>query len=237
MKHVFAIAGLAALAGCAAIESEPAGPADLAQCEANFVPVEGQPVPTKALATPQGFRDVLTIGPTQMAIATLSGGTACEDMSWTAEIEDMEWLRDRRMLGWSWQGYEAFGYVVADRAGDGTIIATGERPSFSPGGRRFAAIQVSEMTFGNLEGLGVWEMEEQRTRALRVEKYEGTGPHPQFYLDNYGEWEILGWSGDSCIDFRFVAHETYPPHPRGTAPRRFHSAQDSNWEILEGACP
>jgi hypothetical protein len=71
-------------------------------------------------------------------------------------------------------------------------IETGVTPIFSPSGRRFASVDVSEAAFGAFEALGVWEVNEDSIRNLvRIEDL----------LERGYDWRLVRWASDDCIVF------------------------------------
>ena len=56
------------------------------------------------------------------AILTLSGKTVCIDTNWIETVSGARLTRDKRFLSFEWSGYEAFGFMVVDRSGAGTVM-------------------------------------------------------------------------------------------------------------------
>ena len=73
--------------------------------------------------------------------------------------------QDGRFFAFSFTGYAAEGYTLVDRRGRGeaAVIETGQAPVFSPDGRWFAAAEMTDSGFGNLNGIALWEVLPDRT--------------------------------------------------------------------------
>jgi hypothetical protein len=109
---------------------------------------------------------------------------------------------DGRYLGFAWMGYEAYGYVMVDRdapAGSESI-STGQAPTFSPDGRRFAAAELSGAGYSDLEGVGVWELGDGETAQL---VFSSALPEGQ-------DWRIDAWRGPDCVLLSGVAADWQP---------------------------
>ena len=143
----------------------------------------------KSFELPQDWSSFAAVSDTWMAVATKAGTTECVDLNWMFEGKDFEVHKDR-FVGFNWIGYEAFGYMLVDRAGTGMVLDTGERPSFSPNGYRMAALQSSESGYGGLEGFGVWYVYESGLKPIYL-----TSRVP----DSMADWRIDRWEGDACL--------------------------------------
>lgn len=244
MRSAFMLVSMLALGACSVerpavpLSQTAVGPPDLAVCQS--IPVEPMdPVefgPAEAIPVPDAFSPVVATDVSYIAVSTGSGGTVCADNSWTGEIVQMEWLRGERFLGWQWWGYEAFGYMIADRSGEGSIKDVGARPHFSPSGERMAALQLSDAGWGGLEGFAVWQVTPDGINPLSMQVSVGDGPHPQVFLNNFGQWSFVGWRGEDCMQMALDPYETSPADPRGTARRIYFAHQDNDWQIMEGRC-
>jgi hypothetical protein len=239
-----------ALAGCDAEATAPAAPLsatvspdaasaaapDIARCDAEHVKNEDEPLPGDPVVIPKAFGGIAKASALELALLTRSGATICDNNAWVSAIANMAWLREDRLLGWEWQGFEAYGYRVFDRAGQGSVIETGARPVFSPSGRRFASVEYSESGFGALSGFGVWEVRPDTLTQLGGDAtvYEGEGEtavitEPEVFTGTYGEWSISGWKGETCLGIEMrdqVGGRT-----------TFHAAQSAGWRIAPGRCP
>jgi hypothetical protein len=252
MTRAITILSLAvlALAGCDAEANPPASPLlataspnaaslaapDIARCDAQHVASEDDPIPGDPVTIPKAFGRIAKASPAELALVTQSGETICDNNAWVSAIADMAWLREDRLLGWEWQGYEAFGYRIFDRAGKGSVIETGARPVFSPGGTRFASVEYSESGFGALNGYGVWEMRPDRLAQLGGDAsvFEGEGEtarftEPDVFAGSYGEWSITGWKGETCVGIAM--------RDEGGKRTMFHAAESADWRLAPGPCP
>lgn len=242
-----------ALAGCDAEATAPATPRsakappsavpaaaaaapDIARCDAQHVQHPDDPIPGDPVAIPEAFRGVAKASPLELALLTQSGATLCDNNVWVGAIAKMEWLREERLLGWEWQGYEAYGYRIFDRAGKGTVIETGARPVFSPGGKRFASVEYSESGFGALSGYGVWEVRPVTLAQLGGDAtiFEGEGEtarftDPEVFAGTYGEWSISGWKGETCVGIVM--------RDQDGSRTTYHAAESTGWKIAPGTCP
>jgi hypothetical protein len=252
LAFLLALAALA-LTGCAAAADPPAlaparppkAPPDLARCDAQHVRREDDPLPGEPVTIPKAFRGIAKPSAVQMALLTRSGATLCHDMAWVFAIAKMGWLREDRLLGWEWYGHEVFGYTIFDRAGGGTVIETGVRPTFSPGGGRFASIEHSD--FGALGGFAVWEMGADALVRIGGEtsRWSGEGEslvliEPPFFTERYGNWSIAGWRGETCVNIAFEGQEPSADAASAeiaTVTRTFHAAESARWQITPGPCP
>jgi len=244
VKLPIALVGMGALA---AFQMErPAEPAqqsqhtapDLALCQSVPVaPMESEEFgPPEAIPVPDQFRHIVATDVTYIGVSTLSGSTVCADNSWTGEIANMEWFAGDALLGWQWWGYESFGYKIADRRGEGSIIDVGARPHFSPGGNRMASLQVSDAGWGGLEGFAVWQVTSDGLEPLSMQVAAENGVLPQVMREPFGQWSFVGWRGEDCMQMVLDPYETFPPHPRGTARRIYFAHQGNGWQITEGRC-
>ncbi|MFN3943931.1 MAG: hypothetical protein ACK4K7_03240 [Allosphingosinicella sp.] len=128
-------------------------------------------------------------GPDRLVVTGLAGQLIEVDIEWS-EPEEWHLLADGRYLGFVVGGYETHGYTLVDRAatGGGEVMDTGVEPTFSPTGRWFAAAQMSDPGWGNMEGVAVWEVLPDRT-ALRMM----TSAVP------YGsDWRVDRWATERC---------------------------------------
>jgi hypothetical protein len=213
----------------------PAAAPDIAFCDSQHVASEDDPLPGDPVTIPKAFDRIAKASAIELALLTQSGATICDNNVWVSAIANMAWLRTGRLLGWEWQGYEAYGYRIFDRAGQGTVIETGARPVFSPGGTRFASVEYSESGFGALSGYGVWEVRPDTLAQLGGDAtvFEGEGEtarftEPEVFTGTYGEWSISGWKGETCVGIAM----------RGEDGSRtpFHAAESAGWRLAPGEC-
>lgn len=238
------LVSLVALAACSAqrptapMSQAVVSPPDLAACQSiPVLPMDaGEFGPAEATPVPDAFSPVVATDVSYIAVSTRAGGTVCADNSWTSEIVQMEWLAEDRFLGWQWWGYEAFGYMIADRRGEGSIMDVGARPHFSPSRNRMAALQISDAGWGGLEGFAVWQVTPDGFAALSIQVANEDGIAPQVTTDNFGQWSFVGWRGEDCMQMALDPYETSPADPRGTARRIYYAHQDNDWQIMEGRC-
>ena len=164
------------------------------------------------------------------AILTLSGKTVCIDTNWIEQVSGARLTRDNRFLSFEWTGYEAFGFMVVDRSGAGTVIETGTTPLASPSGKRLASVDLSVSGFGGLNAFAVWQIEPVGVRQLA--KVEDDLPP--------GDWTIKGWSGETCVNLAFLPIERHPSSASemDSAPRDpWNAAQARGWKPAPGSCP
>lgn len=141
----------------------------------------------------------------RLLVRGLDGGTIEVDISEMLPA-DFEAFGGGRFLGFAFTGYEYFGYLLIDRAarGEAALIETGAVPAFSPDGRHFAAIQLSGSGWGNLEGLGIWDVSPggvtQRLFLTALPAGE--------------DWRIDGWRRAGCIALSAAAMNAEPGAPR-----------------------
>lgn len=153
------------------------------------VPRNGRLFPEAPVPVAPEFAAFVGPGDTRLAVSTLAGKTICVDLYGIQRLSRMAVTKDGRFLTFSWIGYEADGYKVIDRAGPGTVLETGARPSFSPSRQRFLAAQMSEAAFGGLEGIGVWDIGPRTSRQIVTitrEAPRGTA------------WRVERWVGEDC---------------------------------------
>jgi len=184
----------------------------------------------KPIPLPPVFDGLAKTGMDHFAVLTLDGGTVCVDTSWFEQVSSARVMRDSRFLSFEWVGYEAFGYVVVDRNGKGTVIETGNAPLTSPDGNRLASVDLSVSGFGGLNALAVWQVAPTGLRPLA--KVEEGIPA--------GDWTLRGWSGNTCVNLGFLPIETqidspeeFETHPRDP----WHAAEARRWKPAPGSCP
>jgi hypothetical protein len=141
----------------------------------------------------------------RLLVRSLDGGTIEVDISEMVPA-DFEAFGGGRFLGFVFSGYEDFGYVLIDRAarGEAARIETGAKPVFSPAGRHFAAVQLSGSGWGNLEGLGIWEVS---PRAVTQRLFFSALPAGE-------DWRIDGWRRAGCLALSAAPMNAEPTTPR-----------------------
>lgn len=143
--------------------------------------------------------------------------------------DEFESFASGRFIGFRYGGHEEFGYVLIDRNGRGELaeIATGDKPAFSEDGRHFAAAEISESGFGNLNGVALWEVHPAGVRRL-------------FYTDSVRSgfhWRADNFVGPSCVRVSAVEEGWEPSAPDRwdqevtTAPRAYYELR---WSAEEG---
>jgi hypothetical protein len=141
----------------------------------------------------------------RLLVRGLDGGTIEVDISEMVPA-DFEAFGGGRFLGFVFSGYEYYGYLLIDRAahGEAAQIETGAVPAFSPDGRHFAAIQLSGSGWGNLEGLGIWDVNPGGvTQRLLLSA-----------LPAGEDWRIDGWRRAGCVALSAAPMNAEPATPR-----------------------
>jgi len=102
--------------------------------------------------------------PEALLVKGLDGNEIAVDIEWI-EPEAYSFYAAGRYLGFTFVGYEYYGYKLVDRAASEKMAAveSGQTPVFSPDGRFFAAAEMSDAGFNNLEGIGLWKKLPDRT--------------------------------------------------------------------------
>jgi hypothetical protein len=122
------------------------------------------------------------------------------------EPDEFRQFAGGRFIGFSFTGYESFGYLLIDRAmtGEEAVIATGDRPVFSPDGRYFAAVQSSGgAETGNLEGFALWQVTADGSRQRLFNTALPPGE----------DWRVDGWGREDCVGLSAA-----PPGTRDATP-------------------
>lgn len=244
MRQITGLVAVAALLGGCGSQAQPA-PAetpseraeptptatpepDLAAC-AKAEPVEER-IRTKPIPVPAAFRGLAASSMDHFAFTTAEGSTVCVDTTWLESIDDAQLSEDDRFASFGWLGYEAYGHVIVDRSGKGQVVDTGNPPVWSPGGKRFAAVDLSESGFGSLNAFAVWDV---RPTGLRQIAEVSEGPPS-------GDWRIDGWQGESCVRLSLLPSDRYPEDYRDMekTPRDpWFAAEANGWRPEAGSCP
>lgn len=143
--------------------------------------------------------------------------------------EELESFQNGRFVGFKIFGNEEYGYILIDRAGSGEMatLHTGGRPSFSEDGRHFAAAEISESGFGNLNGVALWGVEPGGVKRL-------------FYTDSLRtgfNWRAEPFRGQACVPITAVEEGWQPSAPDrwdaevANAPRAWYELR---WSADEG---
>lgn len=215
--------------------AEPvAATADLSVCPERELLEEGLRERTRPIPVPTELSRVMRSSMDNFAVATLSGATVCIDASWMEQVSDAALSEDGRFVSFDWTGYEAFGHVIVDRSGKGTVIDTGVPPLRSPSGKRLAALDYSESGYGALNALAVWEI--LPTGLSEAAKLD-TLP------DLFG-WRLDRWGTEACLELSGIAWKDVPDDAENydTAPRRRLIARLTGRALTvepapEGGCP
>ncbi|WP_088310670.1 hypothetical protein [Novosphingobium sp. B 225] len=182
------------------------------------------------LAVPKALAELVAADMNQFAVTTLGGGTGCIDVRWMEAIGTPTLSKDQRFLSFGWNGYEAFGFIVFDRAGKGASFETGDTPVWSASRQHFAAIDLSESGFGGLNAFGVWEVTAGATQELSAQS-DGLPS---------GDWRVDGWQGDSCVAISLVPSERMPSDAGRLARAArdpWYAAAAKGWKLQPGSCP
>ena len=153
-------------------------------------------------AIPPQFSEIIRdASPDRLLVNGLHGNTIEVDISWY-EPRDFLMLAGSRYLGFAYTGYEAFGFVLVDRAmsGAAAILDTGSYPMLSPDGRYLAAAELSPSGYGNLNGIALWEINPDQT----VRRF-----FTDALLEAWG-WRVDGWSGSECAVVSGIGAEWQP---------------------------
>ena len=202
---------------------------DLAACPTRE-PVDPELRPrTEAIPIPATLRETMRSDIDNFAFSTLGGATLCVDASWMDAIDNPALSADRRFASFDWEAYEAFGHVIVDRSGKGSVLDTGVQPVTSPSGELMAAADLSESGYGALNAFAVWQVEPTGLRQLA--RREETPPAT--------DWKIEGWAGEDCIDLSAVLWDNLTdPDRSGDPPRdRYRSRRSNDWHLESGRCP
>lgn len=218
----------------ASAKPDPAGcpPPEYEYDEDEFGP-RGDP-----LAVPGSIANVAATDNINLAVTTLDGGQICKDMSWAYNLSETAQAHlDGRFIAIGWGAYEAFGTLMFDRAGKGAVVETGNMPSFSPSGKRVAALQFTQSGFGGLENMMIWEVVSDGLKDL-FSLPEGT--YLNWIEQGYNDLEVESWQGESCLQIVAFADADLEvvEWDRAKAKRTpFHAAEANKWEIKRGRCP
>lgn len=222
------LTALAALAACGGAQSEPvperkAAVAATQLCE-QFPQSEDDGAPVRP-EVPPSLATFVTATDTTVTIQRDSGTPACIDIAY-GDVDGWNSHAGGRLLGVGISGHEYNSYLVVDRDGTGEPIETGRAPVFSPAGRRFASVDVSEAAFGAFEALGAWEVTGTGIRNLvKIEEL----------LDRGNDWQLVRWASEECLVFSTAAD----PSDVDLEQRKFHelrlTAQPALKDVAETA--
>ena len=211
-------------------------PPDIADCVGRIEHHPDDVFAEEAPPIPNAFVSYVAADQGVIAISTTNGSSTCSSLAWVSDIRDMEWLDGERLIGWEWSGYEAFGYHVADRAGSGSVIETGEKPAFSPNRNRLAAVEVSESGWGGLGGFAVWEVTSESLKLLASQTMDNNFEFTPPFRDAFAEWAMAGWSGEDCVAITATPYAMHPTNPMGDRPITYSARAADDWVLTEGSC-
>ena len=245
MRNAVALVGAVMLAACGS-QSEPAeepakaraapasdatvaeGP-DLAKCPAPEPIDPGTRLRTEAIPVPAALSGVMRADMENLAFSTLGGGTVCVDASWMETLDNAGLSSDGRFASFDWFGYEAFGHVIVDRDGKGTVIDPGVKPIPSPSGKLLAAIDITESGYGPMNAFTVWQIDPAPISQLaQIEEVPAATA-----------WKVERWVGENCVELSAVPWEAYSdPEESADPPReRYHARTRGAWAVQSGRCP
>ena len=213
--------GRAAAFGAVAKAAVP----DAVACPARAPDQEGLRERTGPIAVPPLLDEVMRANMDNFALTTFEGASVCIDASWMEAIRNPELSPDGRFASFDWDGYEAFGHVFVDRAGNGQAIDTGVPPVASPSGKLLAAADLGEAGFGALNAFAVWRIAPARVRQLAK----------QTEVPSAYDWRVEKWVGETCVELSAVAWESLSTDSGG--PReRFRAREVDDWRLEPGPC-
>jgi hypothetical protein len=153
---------------------------------------------TRPVKVPRQFASFVKASDTTLTVQRTSGPPACIDIG-GIDVDSFDTFLDGRLFGATLFGHEYNSYLLVDRNSTAAPVETGVKPVFSPSGRRFASVDISEAGFGAFEALGVWEMIDGSIRNLV--KLEDI-------LDRGYDWQLVRWASDDCLVFSTAADPT-----------------------------
>jgi hypothetical protein len=207
------------------ITGPTAGVPDVADCPAREPVEDGLRPRTVAIPVPALLGETMRSDVDNIAVSTLDGATICVDASWMNSLENPALSPDKRFASFDWQGYEAFGHIIVDRRGKGSVLDTGVQPVASPSGRLLAAADLSESAYGALNGFAIWRIEQAGFRQLAKQEVV-----PPVY-----DWRIEGWANEACVDLSAVRLDD--PSDDVTDPREpYRARQSGGWQLEPGRC-
>lgn len=218
--------------GDAEAASQPSGP-DLSTCKPYGPEEYRDRKASPALKFPPRFAGIVATRPDQLAVLTLSGKTLCSDARWHDRASNPTLSADGRFVGYEWDGYEAFGYMLIDRSGAGVAIETGDKPVPSPSGKRLASVQWSESGFEAFSGAMILETVPGPLRIIgKVENL------PEGLTD----WRFDHWRNDGCFELSSVRFEDIPDDgqitPKTVRQRFIAREVNAKWSVEAfDACP
>lgn len=250
-RHITAgLASLALLTGC---KPEPAAdpvvqdtaPAPVAaakpdpgKCpppETAYDPTEFGPREAP-LVVPASIAAIAATDGNNLAVTRLDGGQVCHDVSWLYHLsKTAQTYGGGRFVAIGYDGYEAFGTLLFDRAGGGPVLDTGNPPTFSPSGALMAGLELTESGFGGLESFVIWQVRPGEVTEIHRMTEDGSLLNGELI-----EYEAAGWRSEDCLDIAAYASDDMAAVDWDkTKARRtpFHAARSDGWRIAAGSCP
>ena len=140
---------------------------------------------------PAEFRSMVrAVSPTRLVVRGLDGRPIPVDTEYYVHVA-LSLHQGGRYLGFAVDGHEAEDYLMVGsrRARGSSVAETGTVPTFSADGLHFAAAEMSEAAFGNLEGLAVWQVLPAATNRIFF-----TDAVPRGFA-----WRVEGWPRADCV--------------------------------------
>jgi hypothetical protein len=202
------------LTATALLIAPASGSAQSFEPRTEYEELTGEPKPIPQI--PDGLSGIVRAASSSLVeVKSLAGTAIPVNISWY-EPSDFEVFADGRYLGFAYGGYEAYGYILVDRAmtGEAAVLATGQKPTFSPDGRFIAAAELSEAGYSNLEGVALWEVLPNRTQQ-------------RFFTDDLPlawDWRIDRWASPTCASLSAISPDVQP-------------STEEEWEIMAANAP
>jgi hypothetical protein len=203
---------------------------DLSVCPAPQPVDPGTRLRTAPVAVPAALRGVMRSDMENFAFSTLGGGTVCVDASWIETLDNARLSAEGRFVSFDWFGYEAFGHVIVDRDGKGTVVDPGVKPLRSPSGKLLAAIDITESGYGPMNAFTVWQIDPASISQLaQIEDVPAAT-----------DWKVERWRGESCVELSAIPWEEYAADPEGAYVHErepFRARDADGWAVEQGRCP
>jgi hypothetical protein len=197
MRHLgwITLASLCVLAACDRADDEAAAaepaPVAAAQVCPDFPKNPDAGEMTRPIVVPESFASYVRASDTTLTVQRTAGAPVCIDLA-GVDVASWETFLDGRLFGATLYGHEYNSYLVVDRKSTTEPVETGVKPTFSPSGRRFASVDISEAGFGAFEALGVWDVTDDSIRTVAT---------IEELLDRGYDWKVVRWASDDCIVF------------------------------------
>lgn len=212
-----------------AVATPAAAMPDLAACPQPEPVDRSERLRAEAIPVPAALREVMRSDMENFALSTLGGGTVCVDASWMEAVDNARLSPDGRFASFDWFGYEAYGHVIVDRHGKGTVIDPGVRPLPSPSGNLLAAIDITESGYGPLNAFTVWRVDPAPiSRLAQVEEVPAAT-----------DWKVERWRSEGCVELSAIPWEAYsdPEAPADPPREAYHARRAGGWSVEPGRCP